>query len=217
VSRRARALGFLGAALACALLAALIASSYRSRVEAGYGALRPVVVATTGLRAGVPIGPAEAKRSLAVRRVPARFAPASAIRHPTDALGRAPTGPVPAGAYLLGVQLVVPEPEHAPAPGVGRGRRPVSVGVTGAGALLVGGGSPEGARVDVIVSQPSGLGNRARTWVAAAGVRLLTLEGPGGPGEGWTATLALTRPQALELISADASGRQIRLLPRPER
>jgi len=215
VSRRARALGFLGAAIACALLAALVASGYRSRVEASYGELRPVVVATSDLRAGVPIGPAQAKRALAVRRVPVRFAPATALRHPADALGRAPTGPVPAGAYLLGVQLEVPQAEQPATPGVGRGKRPVEVGVSGAGALLVGGGAPEGGRVDVVVSQPSGLGNRARTWVAASGVRLLTLEGPGGPGEGWTATLALTRPQALELITADASGRQIRLLPRP--
>ena len=40
MSRRARALGFLGAALVCALLAALVAAGYRSRVEASYGELR---------------------------------------------------------------------------------------------------------------------------------------------------------------------------------
>ena len=87
----------------------------------------------------------------------------------------------------------MPEPEARSSPGVGRGRRPVEVGVSGAGALLLGGGAPEGARVDVVVSQPAGLGNKARTYIAARGVRLLALEGPGGPGEGWTATLALTR------------------------
>ena len=215
MSRRGRAAGFLAAAVACALLAALVASSYRSRVEASYGELRPVVVAAKDLRPGVPIGPAEARSALDVRRVPSRFAPATTLRHPADALGQAPIAPVPAGAYLLGEQLEVPRPEQAPTPGVGRGRRPVQVGVSGAGALLVGGGSPEGGRVDVVVSQPSGLGRKARTYVAATRVRLLALEGPGGPGEGWTATLALTRPQALELIEADSSGRQIRLLPGP--
>jgi Flp pilus assembly protein CpaB len=215
VSRRGRAIGFLAAAIGCALLAALAASSYRSRVEASYGELRPVVVAAEDLQAGVPIGPAEVRSALEVRRVPARFAPATTLRRPADALGQAPIAPVPAGAYLLGEQLEVPEPEPGPTPGLGRGRRPVEVGVSGAGALLVGGGSPEGGRVDVVVSQPSGLGRRARTYVAATGVRLLALEGPGGPGQGWTATLALARSQALELIAADASGRQIRLLPGP--
>jgi hypothetical protein len=114
---------------------------------------------------------------------------------------------------VLGAQLAVPLPEGPSTSGLGRGRRPVEVGVSGAGALLLGGGSPEGALVDVVVSRISGLGSSARTYVAATAVRLLALKGPAGPGEGWTATLALTRPQALELISADSSGRQIRLLP----
>jgi Flp pilus assembly protein CpaB len=215
VSRRARAIGFLLAAVACALLAAVVAASYRSRVEASYGGLRPVVVATKDLRPGDPIGPGDLASELAIRRVPARFAPASALRHPTDALGRAPSAAIPAGAYVLGVQLEVPRPEHAPTPALGGGRRPVQVSVTGAGALLVDGSSPEGSRVDVVVSRTSGLGLKARTYIAARNVLLLALEGPGGPGEGWSATLALTRPEALELISADSSGRQIRLLPDP--
>jgi Flp pilus assembly protein CpaB len=215
VSRRARALGFLAAAVVCGLLAAMVAAGYRSSVEAGYGELRPVVVAATELREGVPLGPAEVRSALTVRRVPARFAPATALRRPSDALGQAPSAPIPAGAYVLAEQLEVPRPEPAAAPGLGAGKRPVEVSVSGAGALLLGGGSPEGARVDVVVSRPSGLGERARTYIAARGVRLLALEGPGGPGEGWTATLALTSPEALELISADSSGRQIRLLPDP--
>lgn len=215
MSRRTRALAFLGAALACAALAAVVAAGYRSKVEAGYGGLRPVVVAAAELPAGEVIGPAAVRRGLALRRVPVRFAPPDALRSPADALGRAPAAAVPAGAYVLGSQLEVPRPERAPTPGLGRGRRPVEVGVTGAGALVVGGRPPEGARVDVVVSQPSGLGRPARAFVAAEGVRLLALKGPAGPGEGWSATLALSRRQALELISADASGRQIRLLPEP--
>ena len=56
---------------------------------------------------------------------------------------------------------------------------------------------------------------RGRTYVAATGVRVLALSGPPGPGEGWSATLALTRSQALELIGAEGGAREIRLLPRP--
>jgi pilus assembly protein CpaB len=215
VSRKARAIGFALAAVGCALLAALVASGYRSRVEASYGVLRSVVVAATDLPAGEVFGPRNLGASLTVRRVPARFAPASALRRPTDALGRAPSAPIPAGAYVLGAQLEVPQPKEPRPPAIEGGRRPVQVNVTGAGALLVDGSSPEGSRVDVVVSRPSGLGERARTYIAARRALLLALDGPRGPGEGWTATLALTRPEALELISADSSGRQIRLLPAP--
>ena len=214
MSRRARALAFLLAALACAGLAAAVAGRYQSGVEARYGPLHPVVVAIDELPAGGLIGPAETRKSMTVRRVPASFVPDGALRRPADALGRSPAAAIPAGSYVLAAQLVVPEPE-APAPGVGDGLRPVQIAVSGGEALTLDGGSPEGSRVDVVVSEQSGLGRRGRTFVAAAGVRLLALAGPGGPGQGWSATLALTRAQALALIAAESAARQIRLLPRP--
>jgi Flp pilus assembly protein CpaB len=212
VSRRTRAIGFLAAAIVCALLAALAAAGYRSKVEAGYGPLRPVVVAASELPSGKPLGPGDLRSGLTVRSVPERFAPESTLRRPADALGQAPLAPIPAGAYVLGSQLRVPRPEKRPAPGLGGDRRPVQVAIRGAGALLVGGSAPEGQHVDVVVSTPAGLGRKGRTYVAAQAVRLLALEGPGGPGEQWTATLAVTRRQALDLIEAEASGREIRLL-----
>jgi Flp pilus assembly protein CpaB len=214
VSRRARALAFLGAALACAILAATLAGRYRSSVTAQYGALRPVLVAAAELPAGQPIGPAEVRGALEVRRVPAAFVPPGALSHPRDALGQAPGAAIPAGSYVIGAQLAVPAAEPPSAPGVGRGRQPVQLAVTGAEALLVGGTSPEGSRVDVVVSQQGGLGRRAHTYVAASGARLLALAQPTGPGEGWSATLALTRDEALDLIGAETAGRQVRLLPR---
>jgi Flp pilus assembly protein CpaB len=214
VSRRARALAFLGAALACAILAATLAGRYRSSVTAQYGALRPVLVAAAELPAGQPIGPAEVRGALEVRRVPAAFVPPGALTHPRDALGQAPGAPIPAGSYVIGAQLAPPAAEAPAAPGMGRGRQPVQLVVTGAEALLVGGASPEGSRVDVVVSQQGGLGRRAHTYVAASGARLLALAQPTGPGEGWSATLALTRDEALDLIGAETAGRQVRLLPR---
>ena len=216
MSRRTRALAFLLAAIACAALAAALAGRYRAGVAAQYGGLRPVLVAVADLPADAAIGPAEAKRALAVRRVPARFAPPGALRRPAQALGRAPAAALPAGSYVLDAQLVVPRAERPRAvPGAGRGRRPVQIRVAGAEALTLGGSSPEGSRVDVVVSEQSGLGRRGRTYVAASGVRVLALSGPPGPGEGWSATLALTRSQALELIGAEGGAREIRLLPRP--
>jgi Flp pilus assembly protein CpaB len=206
---------FVAAALVCAGLAATVAGRYRSGVAAQYGGLRPVVVASAELPAGQPIGRAEAERALAVRRVPTRFVPPGALRRPLEALGRAPAATVPAGAYVLDSQLVVPGPGPSPSTGAGPGRRPVQVSIAGAEALTFGGAAPEGSRVDVVVAERPGLGRRGRTYVAAGGVRLLALAGPGGPGEGWSATLALTREQALELIAAETGSREIRLLPRP--
>jgi pilus assembly protein CpaB len=215
VSRRARALLFLVGALVCAILAATVAGRYRSRLEARYGPLRPVLVATAELPAGRPIGVDSAGASLAVRRVPASFVPPGALGQAADALGRAPAAAIPAGSYVLGAQLVFPHDAAPARPGVGNGLRPLEVPVAGAGALTVGGASPEGRRVDVVVSRQAGLGRTAEARIAATGVKLLALRSPAGPGEGWTATLAVTERQALALIGAQSAGREIRLLPRP--
>ncbi len=214
MSRRTRALVFLIAALVCAALAATVAGRYRSRLEARYGPLRPVVVATSELASGEPIGVEQAGAALAVRRVPASFVPPGALVRTADALGRAPAATVPAGSYVLGAQLAVPKADAPRAPGVGQGLRPVQVAVAGAEALTIDGEAPEGRRVDVVVSRQAGLGRSARAYIAATGVRLLALQSPGGPGESWSATLAVTEQQALALIGAQSAGREIRLLPR---
>jgi Flp pilus assembly protein CpaB len=215
VSRRARALSFLVAAVICALLAATIAGRYRSRVEARYGPLRPVVVAISDLPAGEPIGVEHAQAALVVRRVPARFVPPGSLTRVADALGRSPGAAIPAGSYVLGPQLELPRPDEPKSPGVGVGRRPVDVAVAGANALTVNGASAEGARVDVVVARQAGLGESASAHIAATGVKLLALRSPAGPGEPWSATLAVTEQQALSLIGAQSAGREIRLLPRP--
>jgi pilus assembly protein CpaB len=214
VSRRARAVAFLVAAVVCAILAAGVAGRYRARVEARYGPLRPVVVATSELPAGRPIEVAAARGALTVRRIPARFVPPGALVVPADAVGRAPSAAIPAGSYVLGAQLEVPQPEGPVPSRVGQGRRPVDVAIAGADALTVAGVPPEGSRVDVVVARQAGLGSSARAHVAATSVKLLALRGPAGPGESWSATLAVTQRQALELIGAQSAGREIRLLPR---
>lgn len=200
------------AAILCAIGAATIAGRYRTAADARYGDLRPVLVASSDIPAGTLIGPEQASE-LSVRRVPASFVPPGALRRPEQALGRAPGAAIPAGSYVIGAQLEVPAPATPTAPGAGQGRSPVQVSVTGAEALTFGGAAPEGSRVDVVIAQRSGLGNDAKTYVAASGVRLLALRAPQGSGLGWSATLALNRDQALELIEAEAAAREIRLLP----
>lgn len=215
MSRRGRALAFLAAAVVAAATAAAIADGYGSRVARGYGELEPVLVAASGLRAGEVID-AEAEAALEVRRVPARFVPPDALRSPAQALGLEPAAPIPAGAYLLAPQLRPPRGRSGAGPRLGGGRRPVQIAVSGAGALAVGGAEPVGGRVDVVVTtEPTGSGP-GRTYVAAAAVPLLDL-GPAAEGsaeEGVaTATLGLTRSEALRLIAAESFARQVTILP----
>jgi|SRR5215218_4984966 len=217
MSRRGRALAFLLAALIAAVVAAAIADGYGDSVARGYGALRPVVVAQVSLEAGATIGPGRAGADLELRRVPARFLPPGALARPAEAIGLAPTAAVPAGSYLLASQLRPPRTDARAALGLGAGRRPVEIAVSGAEALLVAGARPVGERVDVVVtSEPSGTGS-GRTYMAAAAVPLLAL-GPGADGaegEGVAAaTLALTRGQALRLIAAESFARRVTLLAR---
>jgi Flp pilus assembly protein CpaB len=224
VSRRRRAIAFGAAALACAGIAAAMASGYRSDLTAQLGPLRPVLVARATLAAHRTITSELARAALEVRRVPARFVPAGALASSAEAIGRAPAAPIPAGAYLLAPQLRVPgsgRPTQRTSP-VGPGREPVEIAVSGAGALAAGGADPAGERVDVIVTtEPAGASATGRTYVAAAAVRLLGLREGGGAavdagatasGASWTATLALTRAEALKLIEAESFAREIRLI-----
>jgi Flp pilus assembly protein CpaB len=216
VSRRGRSLGFAVAALLAAAAAAAIADGYGARVAHGYGELRPVVVAGASLDPGEPIDPGRAVDALELRRVPVRFVPPGALDDPAAAIGLVPRVPIPAGSYLLATQLRPPRTGAAAALGLGRGRHPVEISVSGAEALLVAGAQPVGRRVDVVVtSEPAGSGP-GRTYVAAAAVPLLAL-GPGSEGatEGVVAaTLGLTRRQALCLIAAESFARKLTLLAR---
>jgi Flp pilus assembly protein CpaB len=226
MSRRGRAIAFLLVALACAAIAASIAGGYGSSVAGQFGNLRPVVVTAAELRSDDAIGPADL-RGLEVRRVPARFVPPDALTSPDEALGRAVATPVPAGSYLLSSQLRSPRSrDERPRARLAAGRRPVEIAVDGAEALAATGGSPEGSRVDVVVTTEPGPGAQGRTRIAAEGVELLALtEGAGsadpeqpalGAGGDWSATLALSRPQALRLIQAENFARQVRLMPHLE-
>jgi Flp pilus assembly protein CpaB len=215
VSRRARAAGFLVAAVVAAVAAATVADGYSDSVVRGYGELRPVLIATSQLPAGEPIDPAVASEKLEVRRVPVRFAPPGVLAAPAQAVGLEPLAAVPAGAYLLTAQLRSPSPTRS-AGRLGHGRRPVEIEVSGAGAISAVGRRPVGSRVDVIVTtEPSGSGD-GRTYVAAPAVPLLGLApgGEGAEGETATATLGLTRRQALRLIAAQSFARRITAIPR---
>lgn len=216
MSRRRRALVFSLLALLTAAAAAAIADGYGASAARGYGSLRPVVVLGAKIAAGRLIGPEEIGETLAVRRVPVRFAPPGALFAPEEALGLVARAPLPAGSYLLGAQLGVAHKGRRENHRLTGGRTPVEIAVSGADALLAAGPIPPGSRVDVVVtSEPTGAG-RGRTFVAAPHVPLLALrpgsEGP-GPGTMAAATLGLTKSQALRLIAAESFARKLTLLP----
>lgn len=215
MSRRRRAAAFALLAGLAALLAATIVDGYGSSLASSYGDLRPVVVAGTGLRGGTPIGPAQLAGALEVRRIPARFIPPGALDRVADALGLEPVADLPAGSYVVRSGLRAPR-RRVLTPGPGAGRRPVEINVSGAAALAAPGSAPGAGRVDVVVTrEPRGAGS-GRTYIAASGVPLISLRpGPDGPGPGTisSATLGLTRDQALELIAAQNFARQVTLLP----
>jgi Flp pilus assembly protein CpaB len=216
MSRRRRALVFLAMACIAAAGAAAIADRYGASAVRGYGPLRPVVVIGTRVAAGRRFGPREISSTLTVRRVPSRFAPPGALVAPEEALGLIARAPFSVGSYLLGTQLGVARKEGNEPPRLGGDRRPVEIAVSGAAAMLAMGRGPIGSRVDVVVtSEPLGPGP-GRTYVAAARVPLLDLrpgpEGP-GPGSSASATLGLTKRQALRLIAAESFARRVTLLP----
>ncbi|HET6571281.1 MAG TPA: SAF domain-containing protein [Solirubrobacterales bacterium] len=214
MSRRRRALLFLLAALLAAAAAATIADGYGAGSNRGYGPLRPVVVVERALAPGRRLGAAAVASSLALRRVPLRFVPPGALAAPQEALGLIARAPLPAGSYLLGAQLGVARKERGRGR-LGRGRRPVEIAVSGAGALLATGPSPAGSKVDVVVTSEPGGSGPGRTYVAAPRVPLLALR-PGEEEAGpqlAEATLGLTRREALRLIAAESFARRVTLLP----
>ncbi|MGI9020204.1 MAG: SAF domain-containing protein [Solirubrobacterales bacterium] len=220
MSRRARAIAFAGMALVSAALAASLAGEYRDGVASQLGELREVVVVAERLRAGEPLRPVAARETLEVRRVPARFAPIDAIAHPSQAIGSAVRGPVPAGAYLTASLLRAPESRTRTASGPGPGREAVEIAVAGAGALMTT-RNPAGRLFDVVATtEPSAGGPGGSTRVVAHGVELLALSEAapagdelGAPAGGvWTATLAASREDALRLIQAHNYAREVRLI-----
>lgn len=214
MTRRRRGAAFAVGALVCGAIAAAATSGGAAGIEAGGGALRPVVVTRGPLAAEAELTPEVIAAALEVRRVPDAFAPADALADPGDAQGLRVAVPVPAGSYLTASLF-----QQRDGPGssgralAGREGTPVEIAVVGAAALS--GDEGPVRRVDVIVSGGGGPGPASRTYLAARGVRLLDLRRgrqETGLGERHRATLALGRGQALRLIRAESMGASIRLL-----
>jgi pilus assembly protein CpaB len=218
--RRRRAAVLLALALASGGLAASQVRDRERSVEARVGPLVPVLVATRDLPADSRIS----RGAVALRRVPASFAPPDALGGVGGVAGARTAAAVATGGYLTAGHLEGGSGGEAPrGAGLRNGERALEVAVTGGGALA---GAVLGTRVDVIVSTEAREG-AGRTFVALEDVELLGLRGSAGtggigaeadagdPAATARATLRVTLRQAVYLTAAENFGREVRLLVRP--
>jgi pilus assembly protein CpaB len=208
VSRRRRAIVLLGLALVLGGLAASDVARREAAVREQLGPAVEVVVARTDLAAGRDVAPGD----LAVRRVPARYAPVGEATLPETVIGRRLAAAVPRGGYLGAGQLET-EPDVA-GPPVRKGERASEVVGLGTPGLIV-----PGARVDVLVTRDGEGGAAAGTELALEDVEVLDARAaaPGPRDEGGrrvAATLRVTVHDAVYLAAAQSFAREVRFLPR---
>jgi pilus assembly protein CpaB len=212
VSRRRRAALLLGLALALGGLAASDVARRERTLDRRIGVLADVLV----VRAAVPEGARLGLERLAVRRMPARFAPPGALAAPGPVVGRRTRIPLRAGAFVT--PEILRDPAAAGAAGLlRRGERVADIVAVGDSRLVV-----AGARVDVLVTHDREQGP-GDTELALQDVEVLEAgraprdEGADDrapAGARVAASLRVTLAQALYLTEAQNSAREIRLLPR---
>jgi pilus assembly protein CpaB len=212
MTRRRRAFVLIGLALVLGALAASDVAGREAALRRQIGPAVPVLVARAPIEAGDRIRP----RALAVRRVPARYAPAGAFAAPREVSGLRAAVAIPAGADLDPTLLDDGSGEDAAAgPALRAGERV---------AQVVAVGSPEtaapGTRVDVLVTREAAGGDGAggATKLALEDVEVLAAaDAPADGGEGparVSASLRVTLRQAVYLAAAQSFARELRLLPR---
>jgi len=210
MTRRRRAFALLGLALLLGALAASDVAGREAALRRELGPVVPVVVTRAAIPAGRPI----AARALAVRRVPARYAPADAYRSPREVAGLRAAVPIPAGTDL-GAALT--------GTGGGPGGPPLRAGERVAHVVAI--GAPDavvaGGLVDVLVTRDAaGGGGTGAARVELAGAEVLAAapapdagrEADGLPRV--AVTLRVTLRQAVALAAAQSYAREIRVLPR---
>jgi pilus assembly protein CpaB len=207
VTRRRRAALLSGLAVVLGALAASDMARREAALRAQLGPAVDVVVAGAHLKAGGRVKASD----LAVRRVPARFAPAGGPVVPEVLLGRRLAVPVPEGAQLTEHQLAA---TTRLGPAVRRGERAADVVASGSPELIV-----AGARVDVVVTRQQGDGGPGATELALEDVEVLAARpapaaGDEAAGPRVAATLRVTVQQAIYLAAAGAFAREVRLLAR---
>jgi pilus assembly protein CpaB len=215
-ARGRRALVLLSLALACGGLAASRVGERERRVEAQVGSPVPVLIAAREIGRGTRLTARRARRFLAVRQVPERFAPPDALSTPADALGLRLAAGLPSGAYLTAAAFEAGSRDPGGS-ALGPGERALELPVSGGDSLRgVAGGR---GRVDVLVTtEPRA--SPGRTFVALEDVELLgaraqeSLGAAGRETADTLATLRVSARQAVYLTAAASFARELRLLAR---
>lgn len=205
MSRRRRGALLLGLALALGGLAASDVARREASMRAQLAPLMTVVIASRDLEPGRALEAGD----LALRTVPARYAPVDAGAPPEELVGRKLAATVPRGGYV-GAGQIERETVSAVAP-VRRGERAVEVAGLAPAELIA-----AGARIDVLAIPERGAAQVALEDVEVLGVK------PADAGEGAAAgsaprvaaTLRVTVRQALYLASLETRPGALRLLPR---
>jgi pilus assembly protein CpaB len=207
VSRRRRGLALAALALILGGLAASDVSSREAAIDRRLGPAVPVVVARADLPAGHTIKPAD----LAIRHVPARYAPAAAFANPSEAAGLRTAAAVVHGTDLVPALLADGNADGTAS--LRPGER-VSTFVAIAPAKLV----QPGGRVDVLVTRAAGDGNSGATTLSLSGLEVLAAspaQNNSQSGEQQVSvSLRVSVRQAVFLAAAGSFAREIRLLPR---
>lgn len=203
----------------CGLLAAARVRDVVEEAESRTGDPVPVVVAAREIGASQRFDRARLERLLALREVPARYAPRDGLASPADVVGLETAVPVARGAYLTSGMLRDPRAVPAPVAAVRRGQRLIEVAVRGGHELARAGGP---ARVDVVVTTDGRTG-AGRTFVALEDVELLAARAARAgdaadvaavPAD-TVATLRVGARAAVFLTAAQNFARELRLLARP--
>ncbi|HVS29309.1 MAG TPA: Flp pilus assembly protein CpaB [Solirubrobacteraceae bacterium] len=217
MSRRRRAALLLGLALLLGGLAASDVARREAAVRRQVGPAVGFVVARNDLPAGTRLTPAR----LAVRRVPARFAPVGASGSPQELVGQRLAVPLRSGSFVS-----VDDLDHG-AKGAGAGGAAVAAvarGQRAADLIAIGAVSQiqPGSRVDVLVTRDRVRGKQGRTTLALENAEVLTA-GPAAPPNGARSqesaprvalSLRVTLRQAVYLAAAQSFARELRVLPR---
>ena len=201
MTRRRRAAVLIGLSLVLGALAASNVSGREAALRREVGPAVPVLVARHPLAADARLHPGV----LAVRRVPARYAPAGAYRSPAEVAGLRAAVAIPAGTDL--------------GPALRDGERVAQIVAIGSARAL-----GPGAHVDVLVTRdgPGGGGAAGSTTLALEDVEVLAAAGaPSGAATSADAglprvalELRVSVRQAVYLAAAQSFAREVRVLPR---
>ncbi|WP_354701811.1 hypothetical protein DSM112329_02147 [Paraconexibacter sp. AEG42_29] len=223
MTRRRRALALTALSLLLGTLAASAVARREAALDRRVGPSVPVVVA----RVGLPVGAVLRPGVLAVRRLPARFAPTGSFARPAELAGLTAAVPIGAGVDLTPGLVRDPDvvtaddadPSAAAAGTLKPGQRVAEVTARGDARLL-----GPGSRIDLLVTREGADGSGGTT-LALEDAEVLAATPVGGDedgsGKGVAAlqvalSLRVSLRQAVALAAAQNFAKELRVLVRAD-